>query len=409
MTDPPYALPTGIRRLMLVAGEPSGDVLGARLMAALRLRTLGQVEFYGIGGEQMQQQGLQSLFPMSELSLMGLVEVLPKIPGLLARLRETADTARMLRPDALVTIDAPGFNFRLARRLHGAGMPLIHFVAPTVWAWRPKRAAKIARFLDHLLVMLPFEPPWFERHGLQTTFVGHPVLESGADRGHGPQFRARHGIEPEAPLLCLLPGSRQGEVSRLLPVFAGAVELLRQRLDGLRLVMPTVGNVEAVVRDAAAGWAVAPIVTSVAAEKYDAMAAANAALAASGTVALELALAGTPAVIAYKVNPLTAFLARRLINVRHVNLVNIILDRPVVTELLQQDCTPAKLADAVERVMIDPAARQAQREASAQAAAALGRGGDPPSLRAADAILHAIDIGPRRRTRSPGRSEREET
>ena len=408
MSDPPLVLPSAKRRIMLVAGEPSGDALGAHLMAALRLRTLGRVEFYGIGGEQMEQQGLRSLFPMRELSVMGLVEVLPKVPRLLARIRETADAARMLRPDALVTIDAPGFNFRLARRLTDAGFPLIHMVAPTVWAWRQGRARRIAKFLDHLLVLLPFEPAWFTPHGLHTTFVGHPVLESGADRGHGPQFRARHGIAADAPLLCILPGSRQGEIRRHLPVFGAAVNRLQARIAGLQLVVPTLPAIEAEVRDAVASWGLPSIVTTLAAEKFDAMAAADAALAASGTVALELALAGTPSVVAYKVNALTALVARRLIKVRYVNLVNIILDRPVVPELLQQDCTPARLAAAVERVMIDRDMRAAQREAITAVATALGRGGDPPSLRAADAVLHAIEMGPRRRRPTPpAKQERE--
>ena len=250
---------------------------------------------------------------------MGLVEVLPRVPNLLRRLRQTAALALAERPDALVMIDAPGFNFRLARRLTGRGIPLIHMVAPTVWAWRPGRARRIAGFLDHLLVLLPFEPPYFEREGLATTFVGHPVLDSGADRGQGAAFRARHRIAAETPVLAVLPGSRAGEVSRLLPVFGETLALLRQRIAGLHAVVPTLEPVAGMVQTAAAQWAVPVTVLGDAREKYDAMAASQAALAASGTVALELALADVPAVVAYRVHPLTAFLVRRLVRVSEID------------------------------------------------------------------------------------------
>ncbi|HUN51203.1 MAG TPA: lipid-A-disaccharide synthase [Candidatus Sulfotelmatobacter sp.] len=397
MADPPPVAPPRTIRIMLVAGEPSGDAIGARLMAALKLRTLGKVAFSGIGGARMAEQGLASRVPLAELSVMGLVEVLPRVPNLLRRLRETADFALAERPDAVVSIDAPGFSFRLARRLAGRGIPLVHVVAPTVWAWRPGRARTIARFLDHLLVLLPFEPPYFEREGLATTFVGHPVLDSGADRGQGAAFRARHGIAAKTPLLAVLPGSRAGEVSRLLPVFGETLALLRQRIGGLQAVVPTLAPVAGTVRQAAAQWPVPTAVLAETDEKYDAMAASQAALAASGTVALELALADVPAVVAYRVHPVTAFLARRLVRVRYANLVNILLDRPVVPELLQQDCVPSKLAEAVERVMIDEAARAAQHDAALSAMRLLGRDDQAPSLRAADAILRAIALGPRRR------------
>lgn len=397
MADPPPVAPPRTIRIMLVAGEPSGDAIGARLMAALKLRTLGKVAFSGIGGARMAEQGLASRVPLAELSVMGLVEVLPRVPNLLRRLRETADFALAERPDAVVSIDAPGFSFRLARRLAGRGIPLVHVVAPTVWAWRPGRARTIARFLDHLLVLLPFEPPYFEREGLATTFVGHPVLDSGADRGQGAAFRARHGIAAKTPLLAVLPGSRAGEVSRLLPVFGETLALLRQRIGGLQAVVPTLAPVAGTVRQAAAQWPVPTTVLAETDEKYDAMAASQAALAASGTVALELALADVPAVVAYRVHPVTAFLARRLVRVRYANLVNILLDRPVVPELLQQDCVPSKLAEAVERVMIDEAARAAQHDAALSAMRLLGRDDQAPSLRAADAILRAIALGPRRR------------
>ncbi|WP_316976357.1 lipid-A-disaccharide synthase [Shumkonia mesophila] len=376
--------------VFLVAGEPSGDALGARLMAALKARTGGAVRFAGVGGEGMADQGLDSLFPMAELSVMGVAEVLPRLPRILRRLAETARAARRLRPAAVVTIDAPDFCFRLAKRLRGAGIPLIHYVAPSVWAWRPGRARKIAGFLDHLLALLPFEPPYFEREGLACTFVGHPVVESGADLGDGRRFRERHGIAAGAPLVCVLPGSRRSETARLLPVFAQAVAGLRANRPDLRAVVPVIGAVADEVARAAAGWPVPATVVHGRADKIDAFAAADVALAASGTVALELAMAETPAVIAYRVNPLTAWLARRLVRVPYANLVNLVLDRPAVPELIQEDCRPERLTAALDALFVDEAARRAQVEAGREALTRLGRGGPSPGERAAAVVLDVI-------------------
>lgn len=376
--------------LFLVAGEPSGDALGARLMAALKERTGGAIRFAGVGGEAMTAEGMASLFPMAELSIMGLTEVLPHLPRLARRLSQTVREARRLAPAAVVTIDSPGFNFRLAKRLHGAGIPLIHYVAPSVWAWRPGRAREVARFLDRLLALLPFEPPYFEREGLACTFVGHPVVECGADRGDGPGFRARHGLAADVPLLCVLPGSRRGETARLLPIFAETVARLGDRHPGLTAVVPVIGAVGDAVAEAVAGWPVPAIVVRDKAEKYDAFATATAALAASGTVALELALAGTPTVIAYRVSPLTAWLARRLVRVSYACLVNLVLDRPVIPELLQDDCRPERLVAALDDLLGDRTARQTQAEAGRDALVRLGYGGPSPGARAAAAVLEVI-------------------
>lgn len=376
--------------VFLVAGEPSGDALGARLMAALKARTGGAVRFAGVGGEAMAAEGLQSLFPMAELSVMGLAEVLPRLPGLARRLGETARAARRLEPAAVVTIDAPDFCFRLARRLKGAGFPLIHYVAPSVWAWRPGRARAIARFLDGLLALLPFEPPYFEREGLACTFVGHPVVECGADKGDGAAFRARYGLGADTPLLCVLPGSRRSETARLLPIFAATVGRLRRRHPDLAVVVPVIGDIAETVAGAVTAWPVPVLVVRDKSEKYDAFAAATAALAASGTVALELALAGAPTVIAYRLNPLTAWLARRLLRVRYVSLVNLVLDRPVMPELLQEDCRPERLEEALGGLLGDAAARAVQAEAGREALERLGYGGASPGERAAAAVLDII-------------------
>ncbi|MCK5276645.1 MAG: lipid-A-disaccharide synthase [Alphaproteobacteria bacterium] len=374
--------------IFMIAGEPSGDVLGARLMAALRDLTGGKVEICGVGGEMMREQGLESLFPMEELSVMGIAEILPHLPRLLRRIRETAAAVDRAAPDALVTIDSPDFTRRVVRRVTDRAIPRIHFVAPTVWAWRPWRAKGFARDFTHLLALLPFEPPWFESVGLPCDFVGHPVIESGADKGDGAAFRARHGIAADAPVVCVLPGSRRGEIVRLAGDFGSAMTLLVKQHSGMRLVVPTVEAMAPMVRDLAAGWPGSPIVLQGAAERYDAMAASNAALAASGTVALELALARVPTVVAYRVAPLTHFIVRRLLSIDFGNLINIIEDREIVPELIQGDCRPDRLAEALER-MLGPEG-VAQTEAMQPALSQLGLGGEAPSRRAAQAVLDII-------------------
>jgi lipid-A-disaccharide synthase len=374
-----------------MAGEPSGDALGARLMAALRRETNGGVRFAGIGGERMREAGLASLFPMAELSVMGLAEVLPRALGILRRIRETAAAVRALQPAAVVSIDATGFCFRVEKRLKGAGIPLIHYVAPMVWAWRPWQARSLAKFLDHLMTLLPFEAPYFERYGLPTTFVGHSVIEEPIATADGPGFRARHGIPREVLLLAVLPGSRHAEVVRLLPVFATALALLKDRLAGLHVVVPTVAGVAAEVERAAAAWPVPVYVVRAAAERYAAFAAADAALAASGTVSLELALARCPMVIAYKASALTVWIVRHfLIKVRYVTVVNLLLDRALIPEFLQENCRPDRLADAVAALLKDPAAGRAQIAGALPALEQLGAGDLPPSRLAARTILGVI-------------------
>ena len=376
--------------IFLVAGEPSGDVLGARLMASLKKQTKDRVSFAGIGGARMEEQGMKSQFPMIELSVMGAAEVLPRIPRILTRIVETAAAAQRLRPAAVVTIDSPDFNFSVAKRLKGKGIPLIHYVAPSVWAWRPGRAAKIAGLLDHLLALLPFEPPYFESHSLATTFVGHPILESGADKGDGNAFRDRHGIAADETLIAVLPGSRMGEVSRLQGIFGQALFELSKKHSNLRAVVPTTGTVAGTVRQAAAGWPVQTLVVEGDTEKYDAFAAADVALAASGTVALELAMAGTPAVIAYRINPLSALIARRLLKVRFVHLVNLILDREAVPEFLQEACRADFLAPALEDLLRDEDRRQSQVSAYKEAIDKLSHRGASPADRAAKTVLDVI-------------------
>ncbi len=375
----------------LIAGEPSGDSLGADLMVALRGETQGAIEFAGIGGPDMTGQGLQSLFSMDDLAVMGVAEVLPRLTLLLGRIRETVADARARKPDIVITIDSPDFSFRVSKRLKGNGFPLVHYVAPSVWAWRPGRATKIARFLDHVLCLLPFEPPFFTAAGLGASFVGHPVVSRGIEKGDAAGFRARHEIPEASRIVLMLPGSRHSEISRLLPVFEQTFRRLIDRFPDLVIVTPTVATVADAVRDQVASWSIPVIVVEGGTEKIDSMAAANAALAASGTVGLELAAAGCPSVIAYRVHPLTAWIAKRVIRVRYANLVNLILDREAIPERIQDNCRWESLVPALEGVLSDPGAIEAQRNAYNQALDALGRGGPPPSTLAARAILSILN------------------
>jgi lipid-A-disaccharide synthase len=376
--------------LYIVAGEASGDVLGARLMARLRAMR-PDLSFAGIGGDRMAEQGLESLFPMRELALMGLLEVLPNLRSLARRMDQTVADIAARRPAALVTIDSPGFALRLAKRIKPMGIPVIHYVAPQVWAWRQGRVKEMAHRLDRILALLPFEPPFFERAGIPVTFVGHPVLESGADQGNAARFRAAHGIRPEERVVLVMPGSRRTEIRRLLPIFGEALRLLSARVPGLRPVVPLAGPVEEAVRQAAAGWAPGPILVRDLAEKHDAFAAASAGLIKSGTSSLEVALAGVPMAVGYRVNPITAEIVRRLVKVRYASIVNLLADAPVIPEYIQQDCRPDRLAAELERLLTDSAAAEAQRAGFARVLSMLRPpAGGSPSEAAARAVLELV-------------------
>jgi lipid-A-disaccharide synthase len=380
--------------IYIIAGEPSGDLLGGRLMAGLKARTNGAVTFAGIGGESMRAEGLTSLFPMAELTVMGLVEVLPRIPRILRRVRETLADIQAKRPDAIITIDSWGFTGRVQKGCQKLvpHIPRIHYVAPMVWAWKPERTKKLAAVLDMLMTLLPFEPPYFEKDGLRSLHVGHPVIESGAEKGDGADFRARHGIAPHAPVLVALPGSRQSETGKLLPVFAETLALLARTHPDLTVVLPTVETVAETVKGAAAHWPLKTIVVEGRGDKYNAFAAGTAGLAASGTVALELALAGLPTVIIYRVSPLTAFLARNFmgLKIKFATLVNMVMDRAVMPEFLQEDCRADRIAPALVQLLDDAALRAAKRTEMSEAMARLGYGSDSPSDRAALAVLDFI-------------------
>jgi lipid-A-disaccharide synthase len=379
--------------VFLIAGEPSGDALGAKLMAALKLQAAaagGSIEFAGVGGEGMAAEGMHSLFPLADIAVMGLTEVLPRLPVILRRIDHTVTAILALRPAAVVTIDAPSFCLRVAAKVRRKGIPVVHYVAPQLWAWRPDRARKLVGRVDHLLALFPFEPAFFTKVGVACSYVGHPVLEDAASPGNGARFRTQHGIGPETPLLIVLPGSRAGVVRRMLPVFAAAAARLRSQLADLAVVIPTVAGTHDFVAVAVSKWGMPTTLVRDPGTKRDAYAAATAALTVSGTATMELAVAGLPMVVAYRVSRMSAFLARRLIEVRHIAMPNLILERTLVPELVQEDCTPSRLAEAVATLLRDPAQRAAQQRGLAEVCARLGREGPSPSSRAARIILDVV-------------------
>jgi lipid-A-disaccharide synthase len=378
-------------RIYVIAGEQSGDLLGARLMQALvaesASRRMAKPYFFGIGGGQMQAQGLHSLFAMSELSLMGFVEILPHIPRLQRRIAETVQDILVKRPDIIITIDSPGFTFRVARKLREhwpkgseSSPRLVHYVAPSVWAYKPGRARKLAQLYDQLLTLLPFEPPYFEAEGMRADFVGHPLVETPA-QGDGASFRTRHEISAEAKVIAILPGSRAGELKRHLPILRETMAQFPQAVT----VMPTVPHLMEVVEESTRDWPTRLLLIDQSTEKWDAFAAADAAIAKSGTVTLELALSCTPMVVMYKVHPLSAWLMRRMMLSRYVTLVNILEQREVVPELLQEDATPARLAEELHHLL---QGGQSQTAAFSSALHKLGLGATlSPSQKAAMAVL----------------------
>lgn len=376
--------------IYLVAGEASGDLLGGQLMQALKEKLGGRVRFAGVGGSRMTEEGLKSLFPMRELSLMGFVEIIPHIPKLLRRIRQTANDAKRVRPDVVITIDSPDFNFRVGRRLAGSGIPLIHYVGPSVWAYRAGRAADIARFLDHLLVLFPFEPPYFESVGLPTTFIGHPLVEANLDQADAASLLAEESVPADAEILTVLPGSRTGEISRHLALFGDAVHLLAKQHPRLTVLVPAAPGIADLIRQGTASWSVPVRILEGVDRKYAAFAASRAALAVSGTVTLELAIAGVPMVVAYRANPLTVAIARRIVRTPYISLGNLVLGEAVAPELIQEQASAQELAKAIDQLMVDGPERRRQLDAWHNFSDRLTASGKNPSQRAADVVIQLI-------------------
>ncbi|MCF6443226.1 lipid-A-disaccharide synthase [Nereida sp. MMG025] len=377
-------------KVFVIAGEPSGDALGAALMDGLA--TLGQqVDYQGIGGPLMQAQGLTSQFPMSELSLMGIAEILPKYMHLKRRIRETVDAVLAAQPDVLLTIDSPDFCLRVAKAVKAQStIRTVHYVAPTVWAWRPKRAAKMAGVIDHVLALFPFEPPLMQAEGMGCDFVGHPVVAQPVATPEQVQsFRASLNLSPDAPLVLALPGSRRSEVSRLAPIFGQACRDILDAHPNAQVIVPAAPSVAALVQEVTQTWSapVCVVDSADAAMKRAAFGAADVALAASGTVSLELAAADTPMVIAYDMNWISRQIIGRMLLVDTVTLVNLVSETRAVPEYIGPDCQPAQISAAALRVLADPTA---QHDAMAKTMKALGRGGQAPGVRAAQALLNAV-------------------
>ncbi len=372
------------RRIFIIAGEASGDVLGAKLLESLRYMRGDTLEFVGVGGECMEAQGFHSLFPMRDLALMGFAEVLPHSWKLLCRLKETCEAALEAQPDLIVTIDSPGFNFRFVkwvRRCFGRNIPCVHYVAPTVWAYRPERAKHTAELFDHLITLLPFEPRYFKVHGLPTTFVGHPIVDD-----------LHHTYAPPAiwergkPLkLALFPGSRKGEIQKLLPVFRDTVTHLQTVYPDLRVAMPITEMMlpHVQVRD----WPVTPSLVVGQQSRLKTIRESHVALAKTGTVTLEVAKYGLPLVATYKVNPLTAMAVKRMLHIPYVNLMNIIAGREVVPELLQKRCEPTELSVALQDLIEDPQACMEQSQASLKALEVMQ---NPHGIMASDAAAEIV-------------------
>ena len=382
----------------MIAGEPSGDLLGAALMGGLK-ELDPEGSFEGVGGPSMIAQGMTSNFEMSELSVMGIAEVLPKYRHLKRRIRETADAVIASDVDAMITIDSPDFCLRVARLVKAVkpNLRTIHYVAPTVWAWRPGRADKMAKVIDHVLALLPFEPPYMEAAGMGCDFVGHPVTaEPQASEAEMAALREAHGIGADEPVMLVLPGSRRSEVTRLAPVFGEALRAVLAKRPELRVVVPTTDGAASTLIEQVATWPGTPVVLDPRGQevstfqtmKRATFGTAELALAASGTVSLELAAARTPMVIAYDMNWLSRQIIWRMVNIDTVTLVNLVAETRAVPEYLGLDCKPEAIAKAVLALSGDPSAQFAAMDVTMER---LGRGAEPPGVRAAKAVLGALE------------------
>lgn len=376
--------------VFITAGEPSGDALGARLMAALRRKVGGRIKFSGVGGPLMEAEGLKSLFPMRDLSVMGLAEVLPRLPRILRRIGQTANAIVRENPDIVVTIDSPDFSFRVASKVRRVmnRIRMIHYVAPTVWAWRPERAKKVAALYNGVACLFPMEPPYFKKEGMSAAFTGHSVLETAAGHGDRAACRASLRVTDDVQVLGLFFGSRMGELNRMGPILREAALRVAEKNKNLFIVAPTLPHLEPLVHNLLLGIPCRKKIVTDVAQKWDAFAAMDIALATSGTVGLELAAAGVPHVIGYRTSGLTWRMIRKKLTVRYAHLVNILLDSPAVPEFIQAACAPDALAEAVQALMSDPAARAAQKRAFTDVRTLLaGNGVDTPAEQAASFIL----------------------
>jgi len=388
---PPRANSSVARKIFLIATEESGDRLGANLMKVLRQRLGGAVQFEGVGGQSMAREGLASLFPIEELSIIGLAAVARQLPKILRLIRETTRAVTLASPDILVIIDSPDFTHRVARRVRARdpSIPIVDYVSPSVWAWRPGRARAMSRYVDHVLALLPFEPEEYRRlRGPPCSYVGHPLIEqTGTLRPNAAEQKRRNEAPP---VLMVLPGSRRSEIRHHMAAFGETLSRLSDEGVAFELILPTMPHLLDAVSEGLKSWKVAPRIVIGEQEKRAAFRIARAALAKSGTVTLELALAGVPMVTAYRTGAVEAWILIRAINVKSVILANLVVGENVVPEFLQQECTPEKLASAVRDVLDDSPLRRRQVEAFAGIDNIMSTGNQPPGVRAADIVLATL-------------------
>jgi lipid-A-disaccharide synthase len=382
---------TSSRKIFLVATEESGDRLGAALIKVLRQRLGDNVIFEGVGGTSMAREGLVSLFPIAELSIMGFSAIPKKLPMILRRLRETTDAVLKAAPDILVIIDSPDFTHRVARRVRrrAPSIPIVDYVSPSVWAWRPGRAAAMRGYIDHVLALLPFEPDAHRRlGGPPCTYVGHPLIEQTAELRPNAEEQARRDAQPS--LLLVLPGSRRSEIRHHMAIFGATLGLLQEQGVAFELVLPTMPHLVDAISAALKQWPVQPRVVVGEHDKRAAFRTAHAALCKSGTSTLELAVAGVPMVGAYKGGAAEAWIVRRRITSASVILANLVVGENVVPEFIQQDCSPEKLAPALRDVLEATPLRQRQVEAFARLETIMATGKASPSVGAADIVLSLL-------------------
>ncbi|HEY8336697.1 MAG TPA: lipid-A-disaccharide synthase [Tardiphaga sp.] len=380
-----------VRKIFLVATEESGDRLGSALMKVLRQRLGDAVTFEGVGGSTMAREGLVSLFPIEDLSIMGFAAVAKQLPMILRRLRETTDAVLKAAPDILVIIDSPDFTHRVARRVRrrAPSIPIVDYVSPSVWAWRPGRARAMRGYIDHVLALLPFEPEAHRRlGGPPCTYVGHPLIEQIGQLRPNAEEQARRDAQP--PVLLVLPGSRRSEVRHHMAIFSATLGLLQQQGVAFDLILPTMPHLEEAVAAALQSWPVQPRVVVGEADKRAAFRIAHTALCKSGTSTLELAIAGVPMVAAYKGGDVEAWIAKRVIRSASVILANLVVGENVVPEFIQQDCTPEKLAPALRDMLGDTPQRQRQVEAFARLDTIMATGKASPSAGAAEIVLSLL-------------------
>jgi lipid-A-disaccharide synthase len=382
-------------RIAVIAGEESGDLLGADLVGALQRLSGRPVELIGVGGRHLASAGLKSLFDPAEIALMGFSAVIGSLPRLLRRIGQAARAVVAARPDCLITIDTPAFGLRVARKVRAAApeIPIIHYVCPSVWAWAPRRAPAMKPYVDHILCLLPFEPEALQRlGGPPGTFVGHRLThEPGLAAARAAQSSRPHSRADETRTLLILPGSRRGEVKRLIEPFGATVEELGRRGNRLRVVLPTVPHVEGMVEAATASWSQRPEIVTDADAKWRAFAEADAALCASGTVSLELAIAGVPLVSCYRLDPIARSFSF-LVTTWSGSLPNLIADRPVVPEFYEHFVRPQHLARYLEVLLADTEVRRWQRSGFDEVRRRLAT--DRPSGEiAAEVVLQRLAIG----------------